>query len=127
MSLNEDLPLVTLETLGHGAAAELFDKELSRVLDNIMDPDTSATAKRSITLKVEITPDDGRAEARISVTASSKIAAPRGAGGTMFIGRYGGKPVATSFNPQQQQMEFDEATKPRSLEDGAGTAHRKAQ
>jgi hypothetical protein len=42
---------VSLETLGQGAAIELFSEELRKVLENVLDPNTKATATRSVTLK----------------------------------------------------------------------------
>ena len=56
----ENKELVSLNNLGEGAAAELFDLELHRVLDNIQDVNTKATTKRVITLKVTLQPDEHR-------------------------------------------------------------------
>ena len=44
---------VTLDTIGGGALVELFALEMSRVLENIADPNTETTAKRTITLQVD--------------------------------------------------------------------------
>ncbi len=35
-----ELTTVTLDNLGHGAARELFERELTAVLENILDPNT---------------------------------------------------------------------------------------
>jgi len=45
-----DEGLVSLETLKGGAAVQLFDEELQKVLANIMDPNTEAGAVRSVRL-----------------------------------------------------------------------------
>ena len=37
--------------MGRGAFAERADYEMRKVIDNILDPNTKATAKRKITLK----------------------------------------------------------------------------
>lgn len=52
--------LVTLASIGNGAAMELFDRELVSVIRNISDVNTSQKTKRSITIKVDIQPDDER-------------------------------------------------------------------
>ena len=39
---------INLSNLGNGAAKELFERELDRVLKDILDPNTEATAQREI-------------------------------------------------------------------------------
>lgn len=41
-----------------GAIAEITDYEVERVVANIMDPNTNATAKRKITITLTFAPDD---------------------------------------------------------------------
>lgn len=43
-----------------GAIAEITDYEVERVVANIMDPNTAATAKRKITITLTFAPDDYR-------------------------------------------------------------------
>ena len=43
-----------------GAIAEITDYEVERVVANIMDPNTSPTAKRKITITLTFSPDDYR-------------------------------------------------------------------
>ena len=43
-----------------GAIAEITDYEVERVVANIMDPNTNATAKRKITITLTFAPDDYR-------------------------------------------------------------------
>ena len=46
--------------MARGAIMERADYEMSRLLANILDPNTSATAKRKLTLTLELKPDDDR-------------------------------------------------------------------
>ena len=46
--------------MARGAITERVDYEMGRVLQNILDPNTKAYAKRKITLTVEFLPDDER-------------------------------------------------------------------
>ena len=61
--------------MAQGAFQERVDFEMKRVVDNILDPNTKPTAKRKITLTIEMTPDDERRVIDISVVAKSTLAA----------------------------------------------------
>lgn len=68
---------LNLNNLGNGAAAELFEKELDRVLKDILDPNTEATAQREISLKVAFKPDDDRDLGATGIKVTSKLAGSR--------------------------------------------------
>lgn len=57
-----------------GAIAEVTDYETNRVIANIMDPNTSPTAKRKITLTLTFEPDDYRQQVGMSVQAKTTLA-----------------------------------------------------
>ena len=61
--------------MAKGAFEERVDYEMTRVIDNILDRNTKATAKRKITLTIELTPDDERRQIQVAVTAKSTLAA----------------------------------------------------
>lgn len=103
---------VTLANLGRGAAAERFDDELKRVIENIMDPNTEATAKRMVVLKIKIKPDKDRAYAEVKIDCSAQLAPFSEFKTGMFIGR--GRDGAKAFeqNPNQASLfEDDEETR----------------
>jgi hypothetical protein len=79
--------LVSLETLARGAVQEAFDHELTRVLGNIVDPNTNPCAPRTITVKVVFKPDMKRETAAVTVSADSKLAANLPISTTLFIDR----------------------------------------
>ena len=56
----EQPPEKTLMDMAMGAIRERVDLEMGRVVDNILDPNTKATAKRSLTVTVGFIPDDDR-------------------------------------------------------------------
>ncbi|MBW2342526.1 MAG: replication terminator protein [Deltaproteobacteria bacterium] len=66
--------LLSLSNIGDGAAMEMFDLELGRILKNIMDPNTEPKAAREIVLKVKFRPDEDRDLAQVDVAVSSKLA-----------------------------------------------------
>lgn len=55
--------------MARGAIMERADYEMAGLLANILDPNTSATAKRKLTLTLELKPDDDRQTITISCTA----------------------------------------------------------
>lgn len=60
--------------LAQGAVQEKLDREFEKVFENIQDPNVNATAKRTITLKIDLVPDDVRQVVKTNVTATSKLA-----------------------------------------------------
>ncbi|MBI9090747.1 MAG: hypothetical protein JEZ12_16135 [Desulfobacterium sp.] len=65
---------VTIGNLSAGAALERADLELSKVLKNIMDPNTSAKACREVNIKIKIKPTEDRLAGEVSIQAVSKLA-----------------------------------------------------
>ena len=59
--------------MGGGAILERVDYEMGKVIDNIMDPNTKATAKRKITVCLEITPSADRKTYTMQATAKSTL------------------------------------------------------
>ena len=57
--------------MARGAIMERADYEMSRLLANILDPNTSATAKRKLTLTLELKPDDDRQTITVSCIAKN--------------------------------------------------------
>lgn len=60
--------------MARGAIQERADYEMSRLLANIMDANTSPTAKRKLVLTLELKPDDDRQTIAVSCTAKSTLA-----------------------------------------------------
>lgn len=60
--------------MARGAILERTDYEVSRVMENILDPNTSPTAKRKITVTLELKPDDNRQTITVSCSAKSILA-----------------------------------------------------
>lgn len=96
---------VSLETLGQGAAIELFADELKKVLENVLDPNTKASAKRSVTLTLEIKPDEDRSFAHTSLEVKSKLAPTKPVGVPIYIGKHAGAAVATERDTRQLTFE----------------------
>lgn len=111
----EEIQTISLPTVANGAASELFEEELKKVIANIMDVNTEANVKRSITLKMTIQPGMDRDSAAMKFEASSKLAPQLGVSTSMFIGVQAGEFVAVENDPKQMQLQLDEANKPASF------------
>jgi len=98
---------ISLSNLKDGAAIEIFDYELQKVLKNILDPNTNAEAVREITLKVKIKPDKNRDFGPVSIQGISKLAPAEPIVTQAFFGRAGAKIVAHEYDPKQGNL-FEE-------------------
>lgn len=86
---------VTLKTIGQGAAIEMFQAELEKVIQNIMDPNTVPDKARTITLKVKIKPGKGdRSFCTAEVSCTSTMAGSVGVESQIVVGEENGKAVA---------------------------------
>jgi len=106
--------VVTLMTLGNGAAHELFQEELTKVVENILDVNTAPTSVREVKLLVRIKPDENsRQAADVEISCSSKTAPIKSVGSRFYLGRREGQVVAVEHNPEQ--LVFDEM-RPKPVE-----------
>lgn len=105
--MSSSLVELTLESVAGGAAVELFDREFRKVLDDVLDPNTVATAGRSVSIVISVKPDESRERAQIGVAVKSKLAGTKPVGGQIFMGMQDGKPTAVTFDPRQPGL-FDQ-------------------
>lgn len=103
--------VVTLDTLGGGAAMERFEVELKRVLDNIADANTKPDAVREVTLKVRIKPGHDRKTGVIQLSTSAKLASYQPAESNVWFGKMTGtgEPVMVESNPMQLGLDITPA------------------
>lgn len=95
-----------LEMAG-GAIMERMDYETARVIDNIMDPNTDPTAKRKITLTLELKPDKNRQMIEVNVTAKSNLTPTMPVPISLYTGWENGQFVAVEMGsgiPGQTNM-----------------------
>ena len=70
----EPLVKMSLSNLASGKAAARFDDELGKMLENIVDPNTSAKAPRVINLRVVLRPDEDRRNLDVDIAVTSRVA-----------------------------------------------------
>ncbi len=79
-----DLPL---SELAQGAIQEKLDYELNKVFDNIHDPNTEPTDKRTVTIKLDFKPDDNRQTVTVDSNFTTKLANVKGVATTVLTGK----------------------------------------
>ena len=95
---------VDIQTLGRGAAMELFNDGLNKALENILDPNTPPKQARTITLTVELKPTDDRDVATATMNVKVKLASAKGVSTFIFIGREAGRAVAMQRDTRQMDL-----------------------
>lgn len=90
----------SLIDMANGAIKERLDYEMGRVIQNIGDPNTKAAAKRTITVKITLEPDEERQHIEVSATASSTLAPMHPVKTALAVGNEGGHVVAVELTPQ---------------------------
>lgn len=79
---------INLETFASGALSEQLNRELLKTFDNVLDPNTNPTKKRTVTCKITLTPNS---EERDVVTAqictTSSLAPVEGFKSTFVVGK----------------------------------------
>lgn len=70
--MNEKKYTSILQMAG-GAMEERVDYEMSKILENIMDPNTEATGKRKLNLTIEFVPDKNRQMVLVKTIAKSTL------------------------------------------------------
>ena len=59
--------------MARGAIMERIDYEMAKVVDNILDPNTEATAKRKVQLTIEFRPDSNRQTVSVACGVKSAL------------------------------------------------------
>ena len=100
--MNETNNRDSIMRMARGAFEERVDYEMDKVIQNILDPNTKATAKRKITLTIELTPDDERRQIQVSVTAKSTLAATNPVATSLYVtGDGNGELVSSAYRPRR--------------------------
>lgn len=73
--------------LAEGAIQEKLNYELEKVFNNIHDPNTKATDKRTVTIKLDFTPDDNRQTVNVDSNFTTKLANVTGVSTTVLTGK----------------------------------------
>lgn len=102
-----------------GAFKERADYEMTKIIDNILDPNTRADKKRSLSVTIEFFPDSERQNLRIATTVKSKLEPTNPVSTSLYItGDKDGIPTVVEMIPQvpgQTAMDGSEQDEPAVL------------
>lgn len=100
---DDELRTISLEELAEGATGERWLLEFERLLDNALDPNRDAEARRSIKLTISVKPNEKRNGGKMSIVVTSKLAPLSEISEQIHFGRHRetGEPMAVRFDPGQ--------------------------
>lgn len=100
-----DAATINIGNINEGAALDLFDLELRKVLENVADLSTVATATRTITLKFDFKPESDRCKVHCELTAKTSLAPVEKNVNKMFVAKTeDGALVALDADPRQMPL-----------------------
>lgn len=107
---------VNLGNICGGAVEEVFQRELSSILENIGDVNTAPESKRKMTLEFTFEPFPDRSGAQVTFACKSKVVPVEAVKGTMFLQRSGTMMVAVPHDPRQARLFQPQTEKDKSLQ-----------
>ena len=105
--------------MARGAFKARADDERAKILENILDPNTKAEKKRTLTIQMVFVPDSERQTVQVEVTAKSKLEPTSAVKTSLYItGDQDGQATAIEMVPQipgQQYLDGGEQEAPATL------------
>jgi len=87
MTKNKRLINFDLSTMANGGVQEKFVQELKKVTENILDPNTDAKKKRTVTITLTYQPNENRDAVSVYSEVKSKLVPQDGVSTTLLVGR----------------------------------------
>lgn len=109
---------VSLLDMKGGAISERVGIETENVLKNILDPNTKAKEKRTLTVKFEFLPNEDRDGVSMKTTVSAKLASYLPVESTLNVGGSQENPVASEWVkqiPGQVDLNGQETSQPNII------------
>lgn len=104
--------------MARGAFVELVDCEMSKIVENILDENTKASAKRKLTMTITFQPDKERQTIHVETTAKSALAPTNPVTTALWVSKEAGQTemVETEAQPPGQiRMDGTEQEPPAIL------------
>ena len=115
-------PIKSLSDLMDGGLEERFNQELTKVWQNVYDPNTNPTAARKVVMEVKIVPNERRESVQFHVNVSSKLAPHVALTQTVMLSLGADGTITaterTEQVPGQLDMEGNEAPLPSTISFG---------
>ncbi|MCB5077952.1 hypothetical protein [Streptococcus phage phiKSM96] len=104
-----------LSQIGEGGLQEKVDKELEKVFDNILDPNTETKTARKLTITLTMKSDDSRQTVATAMEVKSTLAPQKSVATTVLVGQKDGSVYANELKSTVPgQTYFDEEAVLRS-------------
>jgi hypothetical protein len=118
--MEQQLDKKSILEMSMGGILERVDYEMGKVLENILDPNTKATAKRKLTVNLEIIPSADRKTITVQTTAKSSLCPTEAITTSLFVTSEPrtGEMVVAEMTPQvpgQYSLEGDVQEAPKVL------------
>lgn len=84
---NNKLINFDLSKMSNGGVQEKFEQELKKVTENILDPNTDAKKKRTVTITLTYQPNENRDAISVYSEIKSKLVPQEGVSTTLLVGR----------------------------------------
>ena len=115
-------PIKSLSDLMDGGLEERFNQELTKVWQNVYDPNTNPSAARKVVMEVKIVPNERRDSVQFHVNVSSKLAPHVALTQTVMLSLGADGTITaterTEQVPGQLDMEGNEAPLPSTISFG---------
>lgn len=115
-------PIKSLSDLMDGGLEERFNQELTKVWQNVYDPNTNPTAARKVVMEVKIVPNERRDSVQFHINVSSKLAPHVALTQTVMLSLGADGTITaterTEQVPGQLDMEGNEAPLPSTISFG---------
>ena len=115
-------PIKSLSDLMDGGLEERFNQELTKVWQNVYDPNTNPTAARKVVMEVKIVPNERRDSVQFHVNVSPKLAPHVALTQTVMLSLGADGTITaterTEQVPGQLDMEGNEAPLPSTISFG---------
>ena len=112
---------VDLTQLAGGTLQEKFDREITRVIENMQDPNTPFGEKRGITINISFHQNEMRDDAKVEISVKSKLAGVISAKTNFAMGKdlQSGQVIVKEYGKQiPGQMSFSDMHEPADETDG---------
>lgn len=110
------LDAISLQTICHGGAPEVFERELRTVLANIADPNTAAEKTRTITLKFTFKPTEDRGGLAVDMTCRAALQPVKVVKHQLYLSKHTGQLNAYAVDQRQGAL-FGQDDGPGSIDD----------
>lgn len=95
---------LSITEIADGGVIEQLNEAMLEVARNILDPNTVATEKREVTLKLTVTPDKTRESFSLTSRVTPKLAAPEPISQRLFVGQRMGAAFVWHHGGKQADM-----------------------